>query len=174
MTAADWPYLRRSFHLVLAVLLLPLHLNQIRAVIVRNDSEGFGVVPHKYCFMGTFASDSANELVFSQIAFKENRLICFAFIYRSNGIDTDSVESINDRNARKEPVKSDYVPFASQRNAQIKDGLFGTSTRLSSVVFTLSLALIDFECVSVAFTVASAKDFEATFHRLVLHPLPYR
>jgi hypothetical protein len=145
-------------------------------VIVRNDSEGFGVVPHKYCFTGTFfwASDSANELVLSQIAFKENRLICFAFLYRSNGIDTDAVESINERNARKEPVKSDYVPFAFQGFAQIEDGLFGTSTSLSSVVFTLSQALIDFECVSVAFTVASAKEFEATFHRLVRHPLLYR
>jgi hypothetical protein len=29
--------------------MLPLHLNQIRAVIVRNYSEGFSVVPHKYC-----------------------------------------------------------------------------------------------------------------------------
>jgi hypothetical protein len=35
---------------------------------------------------------------------------------------------INERNARIEPVKSDYVPFASQRNAQIEDGLVGTST----------------------------------------------
>jgi hypothetical protein len=56
---------------------------------------------------------------------------------------------------QKNRFKSDYVPFASQRSAQIEDGLFGTSTSLSSVVFTLSLALIDFECVSVAFTVAS-------------------
>ena len=125
---------RTSFHLVLAVFLLPFHLNQIRAVIVRNDSECFGVVPHKYCFTGTFASDSADKFVFSQIAFKENWLICFTFICRSNGIDTDAVESINKRNARKEPVKSDYVPLASQRNAQIVDGLFGTSTSLSSVV----------------------------------------
>jgi hypothetical protein len=97
-------------------------------------------VPHKYCFTGTFASDSANELVFSQIAFKENRLICFAFIYRSNGIDTDAVELINERNARKEPVKSDYVPFAFQGNGQIEDGLFGTSTSLSSVVSRISNA----------------------------------
>jgi hypothetical protein len=68
---------RTSFHLVTAVFLLPLHLNQIRAVIVRNDSEGFGVIPHKYCFTGTFASDSADEIVFSQIAFKEADLLYF-------------------------------------------------------------------------------------------------
>jgi hypothetical protein len=71
-------------------------------------------------------------------------------------------------------VKSDYVPFAFQRNAQIEDGLFGTSTSLSSLVFTFSQALIDFESVRVTFTFASAKYFEALFYRLVFHPFPYR
>jgi hypothetical protein len=60
------------------------------------------------------------------------------------------VESINEGNAPKELVKNDYVPLAFQRNAQIEDHLFGTSTSSSSVVFTLSQALIDFESVRVS------------------------
>jgi hypothetical protein len=163
MNAADWPYVNLPFTFRNRQRLLDKFSSctgrfsastapqPTSAVIVRNDSEGFGVVPHKYCLTGTFSSDFAHGMVFSQITFKENWLIClFTFIYRSKDGETDAVESINEGNAPKELVKNDYVPLAFQRNAQIEDHLFGTSTSSSSVVFTLSQALIDFESVRVS------------------------
>jgi hypothetical protein len=119
------------------------------------------------------ATDSAHKLVFSQIFFKENRLKGFSRIDRSNGIHSSFVESINQGNGRKEPIKGNDVPLLSQRTARIQDHVFGARRSLSFVVFTSSHALVDFEAVCVPFTVTPFIDLEAFPDRFVCHRLPY-
>ena len=103
MTAADWQYLRPNilsvigkgfrtrFLLVPAIFLLPLHLNQIRAVIVRNDSEGFSVVPHKYCFTGIFPFNSLDEIVFFSDRFqRESAVLLYFYLSFQRKVETEN------------------------------------------------------------------------------------